>query len=162
MVALADALEASGHGRWQAYLGVAGAADAGCLVGFDERWPGDGRVTTATMDGSIGFAGHVVAAWLDRWEARGQRPEGPARVYACGPMVMLRAVQAAAEERGLPCEVSVETLMGCGMGACTGCAIENRRYEAGSSSPYDRWRLACKDGPVFEAGSVVLSGGGLH
>ncbi len=159
MVALADALEAAGHTRWEAYLGVRSTADAGCFVGFDERWAGDERVRYATMDGSLGFEGHVVAAWLDRGV------HGPTRVYACGPMVMLRAVADEAARRGLPAQVSVETMMGCGMGACMSCVIENRAYREGDAaaraqmSPYDRWLLACRKGPVFDAQRVVLEEG---
>ena len=166
MVALADALVArDGDGaRFEAYLGVSGASDRGCMVGFDEGFGpsstfGD-RVFRATVDGSFGFRGHVVAAWLDRWEARGHRPDGPARLYACGPMVMLRAVAAAALERGLPAEVSVETMMGCGVGICMGCVIENKHYD-GSGNPYDRWLLACLKGPVFDSDAVILDDGGL-
>lgn len=193
MVAIADALEDSGHRDWQAYVGVSGESDRGCFVGFDDRWLDDARVVRATMDGSIGFEGHVVAAWLDRWERAGP-PDSPVRVYACGPMVMLRAVAAAADDRDLPCEVSVETMMGCGMGACMSCVIENAEYGDGASrdshsearpkgrvqdgpdnadardparregmSPYDRWLLACRKGPVFDARAVVLDEGSfLH
>jgi dihydroorotate dehydrogenase electron transfer subunit len=166
MVALADALVARDGdvARFEAYLGVSGAADRGCMIGFDEGYGDDSvfsdRVFRATMDGSFGFRGHVVAAWLDRWESRGLRPDGPVRLYACGPMIMLRAVAAAAAERGLRAQVSVETMMGCGIGICMGCVIENKHYD-GSGNPYDRWLLACRQGPVFDADAVVLDDGGL-
>jgi dihydroorotate dehydrogenase electron transfer subunit len=159
MVALADQL---GDRAWTAYLGVRGTADAGCFVGFDER-PGWGdRVVRATMDGSLGFHGNVVQAWLDSRD-----PSRRERVYACGPMVMLRAVAKAAAKLGIPAEVSVETMMGCGVGICMGCVIENRAYadgtpqERAAMSPYDRWLMACTKGPVFPADGVVLDDGGL-
>ena len=162
MVALADQLEASGA-SWTAYLGVSGRADKGCWVGFDERpqW-GDDRVVRATMDGSLGFAGNVVQAWLESRDA-----STPERVYACGPMVMLRAVAKSCAELGVPAEVSVETMMGCGIGICMGCVIENKTYADGDAaarvgmSPYDRWLMACTKGPVFDAHSIVLDDGGL-
>ncbi len=158
MVALADALDDAGHREWTAFVGVSSAADDGCFVGLDDRWPDDSRVVRATMDGSIGFEGHVVAAWLDRW--RDGAPDKPVRVYACGPMVMLRAVADEAAQQDLPCEVSVETMMGCGMGACMSCVIENAEYgKAGSRSAYDRWLLACRKGPVFDSKQVVLDEG---
>lgn len=156
MVALAEALIARGHDAWQGYVGVAGQHDSGCWSGFQALVPADDpRLTRATMDGSIGFEGHVVAAWRDRWTR--ERPEGPVRVYACGPMVMLRAVRDEAARLGLPCQVSVEQVMGCGLGICTGCVVENARWDG--SNPYERWLLACKEGPVFDADQVVLSGG---
>jgi len=167
MVALADRLEATGHRDWEAFLGVGSSKDSGCFVGFDERYGTETvyaeRVHRATMDGSIGFLGHVVAAWLDRWEEQSEGPPGTARLYACGPMVMLRAVAEAAAERALPCEVSVETMMGCGMGACMSCVIESSDArdpaKRAAMSPYDRWLLACRKGPVFDARAIVLEDG---
>lgn len=167
MVALADRLEALGHRDWEAYLGVGSSKDSGCFVGFDERYGlstvYSEQVHRATMDGSIGFRGHVVAAWTDRWDRFGHAPDGPVRVYACGPMVMLRAVAQVAADRGIPCEVSVETMMGCGMGACMSCVIESSDArdpeKRAAMSPYDRWLLACRKGPVFEASAVVLEEG---
>lgn len=163
MVALADGLQGGAHGEWRAYLGVSSKADAGCFVGFDERYAGDERVLRATMDGSLGFAGNVIQAWLEdraSWD-------GPERVYACGPMPMLRAVAKTCAELGVPAEVSVETMMGCGVGICMGCVIENKRWadgdeaERAAMSPYDRWLMACTKGPVFGAQAVVLDDGGL-
>jgi dihydroorotate dehydrogenase electron transfer subunit len=115
------------------------------------------------MDGSIGYHGHVVDAWMDSW-AREGRPEGKMVVYACGPMVMLRAVAAKTAELGIHCEVSVETMMGCGFGVCMGCVIENKAaHEEGGVvlNPYDRWLLVCRKGPVFDAQKIVLDDGGL-
>jgi dihydroorotate dehydrogenase electron transfer subunit len=63
---------------------------------------------------------------------------------------MLAAVAQLAEEYGVPCQVSVEANMACGFGACMGCAIEVR-----SSGPGREYKLACKDGPVFDAREIV-------
>lgn len=168
MVAMADHLAAAGHSEWRAYLGVSSAADAGCFEGFAGRYASElsgGRVLRATMDGSLGFEGNVVQAWLrDREQGV---PEAGERVYACGPMPMLRAVARTCAELDVPAEVSVETMMGCGVGICMGCVIENRAYAAGTDaeracmSPYDRWLMACTKGPVFGAQAVVLDDGGL-
>ena len=164
MVALADALVASGHRAWTAYLGVGSSADAGCFVGFERGPAATGAVVRASMDGSVGLRGNVVQAWLaDRAQAAPQRE----RVYACGPMAMLRAVARTCAELGVPAQVSVETMMGCGVGICMGCVIENRAYAEGDAaaraamSPYDRWLMACIKGPVFDATEVVLDDGGL-
>ena len=124
--------------------------------GFQARVPADDpRLVRATMDGSVGFEGHVVAAWRDAWER--ERPGGPVRVYACEPMVMLRAVRDEAAALGLPCQVSVEQVMGGGLGVCTGCVVENARWDG--ANPFQRWLLACREGPVFDADHVVLEGG---
>lgn len=165
MVALAHSLDAVGLRSWQAFLGVRGATDAGCWVGFDEGFDSDERVHHATLDGSRGWKGHALASWLSSEGAHVGR--APVRVYACGPMAMLRAVAEACATRGIPCQVSVETMMGCGVGICMGCVVESKSYveaDPGTRkalSPYDRWWLACRKGPVFDAATVVLDDGGL-
>ena len=68
----------------------------------------------------------------------------PDVIYACGPMQMLACVVGIAEKHGIECQVSIETMMACGMGACLGCAVENRKEP-------DRYLHACLDGPVFDA-----------
>ncbi|MDR1158839.1 MAG: dihydroorotate dehydrogenase electron transfer subunit [Oscillospiraceae bacterium] len=72
-----------------------------------------------------------------------------ARVLACGPRPMLRAVAEAARAAGVPCEVSLEERMACGVGACLACACRVGR-EAGET-----FRRVCLDGPVFDAETVV-------
>lgn len=70
-------------------------------------------------------------------------------VYACGPRPMLKFVADAAKTYGVPCEVSMEERMGCGIGACLVCACELER-EGRSVMGH-----VCKDGPVFPAEEVV-------
>ena len=66
-------------------------------------------------------------------------------VLACGPKIMLQTVYAAAQRHGVPCQVSMEERMGCGIGACLVCACKT------SDGAY---RHVCKDGPVFDAREV--------
>jgi dihydroorotate dehydrogenase electron transfer subunit len=58
-------------------------------------------------------------------------------------MEMLTCVAGIAEKYDVCCQVSIETMMACGMGACLGCAIASRKTA-------DRYLHACKDGPVFD------------
>ena len=102
-----------------------------------------------TDDGSYGFAGRVteaLVAWLDS----GAAPAKPV-LYTCGPEGMMKAVAAMARERGLRCEVAVERAMACGMGTCQSCVI---RQVADNERGW-RYRLACTDGPIFEAASLL-------
>jgi dihydroorotate dehydrogenase electron transfer subunit len=101
----------------------------------------------STDDGSFGHHGRVTEpldAYLDRQRA-------PAALYACGPDAMLHAVARLAARRGLPCQVSLDPWMGCGVGTCLGCVVRIRR--AGEERA--KWRCACTEGPVFDAREVV-------
>lgn len=96
-------------------------------------------VTTTTDDGSAGdqcLVTHPLEEAIDHIV--------PDIIVACGPMDMLACVIGIAEKYGVPCQVSIETMMACGMGACLGCAVECR------TDP-DRYLHACLDGPVFDA-----------
>jgi dihydroorotate dehydrogenase electron transfer subunit len=107
-------------------------------------------LAASTDDGSFGHHGRVtepLAAHLDRHP-------GPATLYACGPDAMLHAVAALAERRGLPCQVSLDPWMGCGLGTCLGCVVRIQR--TGEERP--KWRCACTEGPVFDAREVVWHG----
>ncbi len=157
LVSLADSLDRSEIVPYQVILGVRGGQDAVCFEGFRQKRRGP--VHLCTDDGSIGFRGNVVARLLSLWEETGGPPAN-ARVRACGPMPMLNALGQACEARKVPCEVSVETLMGCGLGACMACVLRARDAELRPEmSPYDRWLLACLKGPVFDSREVVLRAG---
>ena len=97
----------------------------------------------ATDDGSFGRRG-LVTELLDGLSFD--------VVFACGPKPMLRAVAAAAKSRGVPCQVSMEERMACGIGACLGCAVKLR----GESGTY--YGQVCRDGPVFDAETIVWEG----
>ncbi len=101
----------------------------------------------ATEDGSLGVRGRVTVPLEAHLDGR----PGPVRLYACGPDPMLRAVACLAEARGLPCEVSLDPWMGCGIGTCLGCVVLVR--PAAGSPP--KYRCACTEGPVFDAATVV-------
>lgn len=96
----------------------------------------------ATDDGSLGAAG-LVTEVMDRLLE--EEPKDKA-IYACGPMPMLKAVAELARLRTIPCQVSLEAYMACGMGACLGCVVPGRDH--GEYSP--DFRCVCKDGPVFD------------
>jgi len=101
-----------------------------------------GRFLAATEDGSRGYHGRVTEALAAELDAgRGSY----SRLYACGPMPMLAALARLADERGLSGEAALETEMGCGFGACLGCAVPHAS---------GRFALCCKDGPVFRLDEV--------
>lgn len=103
------------------------------------------RVQVSTDDGSCGQCAPVTD--LLQTAVGHSRPD---MIYACGPMAMLACVAGIADKHGIACQVSVETMMACGMGACLGCAIKSRKFP-------ERYLHACRDGPVFNTDELVLA-----
>ena len=76
-------------------------------------------------------------------------------VLACGPTPFLRVVQETANSLGVRTQLSVETRMACGVGACLGCVTSTTKKwpDAGKNGGHVR---VCKHGPVFWADQVTL------
>jgi dihydroorotate dehydrogenase electron transfer subunit len=123
---------------------VIGAATAGRLFGEVVARRTVGGVVVTTDDGSAGVHGRVTDV-LPRVIERG----GAQAVYACGPMVMLRAVHAVTREYGIPAQVAVEEAMACGIGVCMTCVLPVRGEDGRS-----RLIRSCVDGPVFAADRI--------
>ncbi|MFT7679525.1 MAG: dihydroorotate dehydrogenase electron transfer subunit [Planctomycetota bacterium] len=130
---------------------VYGGRTAGFLYDLDRFEALGARCWAATDDGTAGFQGNVVQLLEARFKS-GELPE-KVRLMACGPEPMMEAVARLAKERDLDCWLSLETLMGCGVGICNGCAVETVPGGA-----FGDWPVAkcCVDGPVFNARDVVL------
>ncbi len=73
-------------------------------------------------------------------------------IFACGPMPMLKAVKKLAEEKNIPCQISIEENMACGLGLCLGCAVKT----SASSNEAPEYVHVCKAGPVFDATYVDI------
>lgn len=102
----------------------------------------------STEDGSRGDHGRIVTP-LDR--ALSARPAGArTMIYACGPEGMLAATAHVAMRHGTPCEVSVERLMGCGMGGCYSCVVPMIGADGRTSHV-----RSCLSGPVLAADRIV-------
>jgi dihydroorotate dehydrogenase electron transfer subunit len=105
------------------------------------------RLELTTEDGSRGEAGRVTKP-LER--ALAAAPAGqPITIYACGPTPMMRAVADLGARSKRPVFVSLEPVMGCGMGGCYSCVVRVRR---GTGTHFVR---SCLDGPVFDASAVI-------
>ena len=105
-----------------------------------------GDVYVATEDGSAGTKGNVMDA------IRENDLEADA-IFACGPAPMLRAIKAYALEKGIPCWISMEERMACGVGACLACVCKSKDVDTHSHVHNKR---VCKDGPVFLSTEVEL------
>ena len=101
-------------------------------------------VHTTTDDGSAGD--QCVVTHPVEVAVADSRPD---IVFACGPLEMLSCVIGIVDAKKVACQVSIETMMACGMGACLGCAVTARDLP-------DKYYHACLDGPVFDADSIHL------
>ena len=110
------------------------------------------RVTlvATTEDGSLGERGRVTRPLERHLDAA----RTPVQLYACGPDAMLHAVARIAEARGLPCQVSLDPWMGCGVGTCLGCVV----WIQAADEARAKYRCACTEGPVFDARVVLWHG----
>lgn len=104
------------------------------------------NVIITTDDGSYGMRGTVTAP-LEKLLLTGDFDA----VLTCGPKPMLKAVASLAKQHGVPCQVSLEERMGCGIGACLVCACKTQK------DGKEHMAHVCKDGPVFSAEEVVWS-----
>ena len=100
----------------------------------------------ATEDGSLGTKGFVTKAL----EQHLDQLSGKAALYVCGPHGMLAAVARIADARQLPCQVSLENYMACGVGACLGCVTPGKNY----SPTTPDYRCVCAEGPVFASNEL--------
>lgn len=128
-----------------ARLGVAvtlahGAPSASRLLARDVFEATCRRIEVATDDGSAGMQGFVTVLVEELLEV-----DVPDVMFVCGPEPMERTTVNLASASGVPCQVSLERLMACGVGACLSCVV---------STTAGRKR-ACVDGPVFDASELV-------
>ncbi len=144
LVFLADHLAAAAFppDRVDVLIGGAGQEDVLCRRDFADLGM---NVLTATDDGSQGYHGLVTRLFEKRIGDK-----APDMAFACGPPAMLREMAGISAARKIPCQVSIETIMACGMGACLGCAVKSHD-DPGS------YKHACRDGPVFFSTEIDLA-----
>lgn len=106
------------------------------------------EVALATEDGSAGTRGFVTAP-LEAALATTPRQQG-IQLSVCGPTPMMRAVAELAARHGRACDVSLEQVMGCGLGGCYSCVVLAR--DEGGAPHFVR---SCVEGPVFDAARIV-------
>ncbi len=96
-----------------------------------------------TDDGSFGIHGFVTQPLEEIIDSADM-------ICACGPTPMLRNISKLAKEHNVPCQVSLEQRMACGIGACLGCAVAINDGNGGTV-----YKHVCKDGPVFSGEEVA-------
>lgn len=103
------------------------------LIPVQKEFEPYGTIGFATEDGSLGEKGLVTQHSLFSADYD--------HIYTCGPTPMMKAVARYAMEKGIECEVSLENMMACGIGACLCCVVDSDEGH----------KCVCKEGPVFNA-----------
>jgi dihydroorotate dehydrogenase electron transfer subunit len=143
-VTLAGALRARGTAATLFY-GARSAADLYYVDLFDRLGI---RTVLATEDGSRGERGRVTLP-LEH-ALQGIAAQTDVKLYVCGPTLMMRAVAALAVRHRRACDVSLEQVMGCGLGGCYSCVVLARQPDG---APH--FTRSCIDGPVFDATRIL-------
>lgn len=140
-----DRERASGYAR--RITMIYGARTKELLASLDAFRATGMKLEICTDDGSAGRAGRVPDVLDQILEICD--PQGT-RVVTCGPEIMMEKVSEVTERRAIPCEVSLETPMACGIGICFSCVA--RVKQADGEWDYKR---TCVEGPIFNASEIV-------
>jgi dihydroorotate dehydrogenase electron transfer subunit len=124
--------------RVRLYYGV---RSADLAAGVDDFRAAGADVHLASDDGTLGFRGYVTQLLAT--------DNRPAHLVGCGPEPMLQALANLARTWQVPCHVSLETPMACGLGICFSCVTKVRTADG-----WD-YRRVCVDGPVFDAATLA-------
>ncbi len=125
---------------------LAGYRTAAEIPPFPELGVPLDNISIATEDGSAGEECLVTGLLENSLDAGREL----ACVFSCGPSAMLKNVAAITERYQVPTQVSIETVMACGIGVCQGCSVP-------SSSVGGGYRQVCLDGPVFDSVDIDWS-----
>jgi dihydroorotate dehydrogenase electron transfer subunit len=143
-VTLAAALAARGT-RTTLFYGARRAEELYCIELFEAFGV---SVVLSTEDGSRGTRGRITVPLGSALEGR---PLGnPVKLYVCGPTPMMRACAQLAQMHGRACDVSLEQVMGCGLGGCYSCVVPVK-HDDGQT----RYVRSCIGGPVFDGAAVA-------
>lgn len=118
------------------------------------------NVKISTDDGSKGKKGFATELLEDFISLPTRLPKKPKAgktgqaIYACGPIPMLKAVAQLAAIHSIPCQVSLEERMACGVGVCLGCPVKVEAHHPIRNTQYE-YKMVCKDGPVFDAKDII-------
>jgi len=140
---------ASGH-KIYALIGAATREKLYILDGY--KMPGV-KTLIATEDGSAGLKGlvtNLLTTLIQNLKSAIRHPQSTIQIYTCGPAGMIDKVCKIVREKKVPCQVSLESRMGCGIGICRACVCKVQKGKSFGYAP------VCTEGPVFEANQLVV------
>jgi len=143
IVSLYPIAEALKNRKLFVFIGGKTQDDILCLEDFKKF---NSKISVSTENGSLGYRGTVVDLFSSQRKLFGKN--GKYYIYSCGPVAMLKALAGIVKFKNFICQVSLETRMGCGFGACWGCVIKTNHPR----TPYQR---VCKEGPVFSLKDIL-------
>jgi dihydroorotate dehydrogenase electron transfer subunit len=154
MPALTEMMSVSGI-QPVVFYGARTGSELVCTEDFKEY---DADLRLFTDDGSLGVKGLVTDELEELLSSGSEREKGESgtALYACGPHAMLAIVARLAQRADVPCQVSLESRMGCGLGACMSCAV--RAAETGPDGE-PRYLRVCLQGPVVDSRRVLWETG---
>lgn len=123
-------------------LVITGFRDKSLVILQEDFKKNGAEVVLTTDDGSAGVHGFVTDVLKERLSDIDE-------VCACGPIPMLKAISEICKGK-VPCQISLEERMGCGIGACLVCACKTKL------NGEEGYTHVCKNGPVYNAEEVVL------
>jgi len=126
---------------------MAGFSSSNEIISGDFMGKDDLKISLSTDDGTEGHHG-IVTDLLNDYLRNNRETEDKVSLFACGPIPMLKAINAIVTKESLKCSVSLEAYMACGLGACQGCAVK------ASSMEKRDYLHVCKDGPVFSTEAI--------
>ena len=130
---------------------IIGGATRGDILCRSQFRKAGARVAVTTEDGSSGIRGLATDLLEDVLKYLSPAVMARLAIYSCGPIPMLKRVAAIARDRAIPCQVSLESTMACGVGACLGCSIPVCSANGGAIS----YQRVCKEGPVFDGSTIA-------
>ena len=111
------------------------------------------HIYMSTDDGSLGIEGNVINVVQSIYLKR-SLPDN-AKIFSCGPPLMMEAVRTYSLKNKLECDLALETIMACGIGICQGCTVEKKVDQLADDSYRNRFALSCMDGPIFCAEEII-------
>jgi dihydroorotate dehydrogenase electron transfer subunit len=117
------------------------------LAGADDFRACGIDLRVSSDDGSVGHHG-LVTELLE--QVLDENPYDDCLLVCCGPERLMDGVAQVALGRNLPCDVSLETPMACGIGICFSCVVKVRQEDG----EWD-YKRTCVEGPVFDAEKIV-------
>lgn len=112
---------------------------------FFELLPYGPEYIFATDDGSYGYKGTIFSILKNIIKKEGK----PDIIYCGGPEILLKKLSEFSKKRKIPAYMTLENIMGCGMGLCYGCVIKVKTPDG-----WD-YKRVCKDGPVFKSEEII-------